>query len=331
MLEDKGSRKRLEEHSGANKRVVVATAAAGVIGLFIVLSLFRVTVLTAQRNCLRNVVRDVSGVMLEYNMDYWWDFGTLLGLVREGDIIFTEVDADISIPLSTRDKFFDNENFLKAWDDLGYTIEKRDDEGKLRLYGPWGWVADMDVWWPATNHTLNMRTGRDRIRPARYILPEAWLLPTQARADMRASAGATDSSMAQLGDSLPGTLRVPAQPRKVLVYWYGDTWITHRPYYKGNDPATDALENFMWKHATWLYEIAMCLKYTLRILLMGYAGVVRGVVRLPTAMALLPFIVMVAWVRQSAANRALLAVVTAGAVALVTSALLMVVTLALAG
>jgi hypothetical protein len=52
--------------------------------------------LTLSQVGLRCVVRHLSDVCAENNLTYWWDFGTSLGIVREHDIIWTEVRKSLS-------------------------------------------------------------------------------------------------------------------------------------------------------------------------------------------------------------------------------------------
>jgi hypothetical protein len=66
----------------------------------IVTALFALTPLVdAHRHAvLRRIVPGVCGVLNAHGIDYWCDFGTLLGLYRCRDIIRGDKDADLSIP-----------------------------------------------------------------------------------------------------------------------------------------------------------------------------------------------------------------------------------------
>jgi hypothetical protein len=50
-----------------------------------------------RRAALRRLVPGVCGVLDAHGIDYWADFGTLLGFRREADIIKSDKDADLSV------------------------------------------------------------------------------------------------------------------------------------------------------------------------------------------------------------------------------------------
>ena len=239
-------------------------------GVVIFCLLFRVLMFTAQQNCLRVIVHDISTTCSDNNLDYWWDFGTLLGIIRGGDVIYTEVDADISIPMSTRKVFFDNEVFLLQLRHLGYRIEKRD-ENKIRLFGPWGMFADMDVWVPLANGSISMVTGK-HVEKWRYTVPAHLLLPTRTLESVHLPA---------ISDKMPPSIRVPAKPQEVLAYWYGPTWQTPRRFFKGNDPSTDPLEIFLWKYCVWVYELFLSFKVFFLISSNGLRSLLKGAFLFP--------------------------------------------------
>ncbi len=279
----------------------------GIISLFVFLALFRILMLSTEQACLRSVVVDLSTCLYEFQMDYWWDFGTLLGLMREGNIIYSEVDADISIPVETRRNFFEVEGFQNCLSASGFQIEKRD-ELKLRLYGPWGWFGDMDVWEPAANHTLFMVTGRN-VERNRYILPQHLLLPTQPWENI--------PNQQNVIRTLPEWIRVPAQPSVVLEYWYGPTWVTPRKYDKGNDPSTDALELFFFQNAVWIYEVGMAFKFFFRILVNGVLSLLRGVFNFPNVFGLLSAVALSAAIFREPTRRSALYALAAACLSLV--------------
>jgi len=49
---------------------------------------------------IRNNFIDTVLVLNKFNIDYWVDFGTLLGIHRDHDIILGDNDADICVPIS---------------------------------------------------------------------------------------------------------------------------------------------------------------------------------------------------------------------------------------
>jgi hypothetical protein len=50
-----------------------------------------------RRRALRRILRDTCEVLNRREVRYWCDYGTLLGLVRDGDLILGDKDADLCI------------------------------------------------------------------------------------------------------------------------------------------------------------------------------------------------------------------------------------------
>jgi len=55
-----------------------------------------------RQRALRRAVADVGRIFAAHGIDYWCDFGTLLGFYRDGDIIPSDKDADLSIMASEK-------------------------------------------------------------------------------------------------------------------------------------------------------------------------------------------------------------------------------------
>ncbi len=56
------------------------------------------------KNNLKEMLTDIDEILNEENIPYWIDYGTLLGAVREGDILDYDEDADIGILKQDSDK-----------------------------------------------------------------------------------------------------------------------------------------------------------------------------------------------------------------------------------
>ena len=50
-----------------------------------------------RREALRRILKDVTEVMNRHGINYWADFGTLLGLARDGDVILGDKDVDLCV------------------------------------------------------------------------------------------------------------------------------------------------------------------------------------------------------------------------------------------
>jgi hypothetical protein len=75
--------------------IVVASLAAALLLLTPFVDRYR-------RRQLRRLLRDLSSAFNASGIDYWCDFGTLLGLVRDGDLILGDKDVDLSVPIEEK-------------------------------------------------------------------------------------------------------------------------------------------------------------------------------------------------------------------------------------
>ena len=240
---------------------------------------------------------------------HWWDFGTLLGLAREGDIIYTEVDADLSLTWQGRNHLVQQwqlPDTRSRWAELGFVRLEARDELKLRMFDDFGWFLDVDVWQgvnasmvalptqasaeepslPSADLHLQMLTGR--LSAELYNLPSASILPiTQHPAPASWSHICRRQLRlmeAQGRTGGPPTLSWPARPSEVLQHWYGPGWVQPRRYDKGVDASSDRFETFMWAHLEAVYELLWSFKAAARVvvnalayhpmLLMWYGGLV---------------------------------------------------------
>lgn len=293
--------------------------------LFVALTCVRLIGFKAQQQCLRHVVQDISMVLEGNEIDYWWDFGTLLGLVRGGDIIYTEVDADISIPKTSRDKLDTHPAVLEQLRAMGYQIEHRD-ALKLRLYGPWGWFGDMDVWIIEESHQVFMATGKNQDM-SRYRLPQGWFMPTSTLGALQAEKVGAH----MLSPWFSPAMRVPAQPIVVLEYWYSVAWRTPRRFDKGNDPSTDKLELFLWHHAMWVYESFLALKCIARVGVYGLRNIVTFVFSIPSTMQFITLVAGFVTVGRNTHNTHVILIILALLGTIAASAFVAAATLAMGG
>ena len=227
---------------------------------------------------------------------WWWDFGTLLGLTREHDIIYTEVDADLSVTWQQRDRIWQQwaaaDGAAQAvWKQFGFVqMEQRTQwdpqDVKLRLYDSWGWFLDIDVWdevpadaakWrmptaPSPDRTqpdpaVSMQMVTGRLEPAQYVLPSTLFYPL---ASIPPPAHWL-SACPHIASLLPGvpSVQVPASVERVLVHWYGSGWREPRKFDKGRDRSNDWFEVWMWQKAVRVYELLWAAKVVARVTLNG--------------------------------------------------------------
>ena len=68
-----------------------------IIAIFLYLFIRLINQSINQRSILRNIAFDTIDTFNKLDIDYWVDFGTLLGIVREQDIIKGDNDVDICV------------------------------------------------------------------------------------------------------------------------------------------------------------------------------------------------------------------------------------------
>jgi len=85
-----------------------------------------------RRDALRRIVKDGADALREGGVDYWCDFGTLLGLHREHDIILGDKDADFCVLAPEKDRLL---SLRDAFAKRGLDIEEVKDRkgGLLRI------------------------------------------------------------------------------------------------------------------------------------------------------------------------------------------------------
>jgi len=76
---------------------LLAVLAIGLAGTAVTLLAITPAIDAHRRAALRRVVCDVCRIFEAHRIDYWCDFGTLLGFYRNGDIIPSDKDVDLSI------------------------------------------------------------------------------------------------------------------------------------------------------------------------------------------------------------------------------------------
>jgi len=110
--------------------------------LLLILIIILITILSSReyilhyytRIYLRDIAKNTIKLFNKYNIDYWVDFGTLLGIIRNNDIIYGDNDIDIVI-LDTKSN---HEKMKLVKDDiekLGFKVSKEYwDAYRIRKY-----------------------------------------------------------------------------------------------------------------------------------------------------------------------------------------------------
>lgn len=157
----------------------------------ILLSLYR-------RKIIRELFIKTINFLNKNNIIYWVDFGTLLGIHRDGDIILGDNDADICIPSTEEDKL------LKAFQNSGSTFKK------------WSRMN-----WPAFRtysfFFVDLFLITFDVEKQMVIIPDSPETPMNL-------LNSFEETRMYVGKS-EITFRQPVEWKKLLVFRYGKKWI----------------------------------------------------------------------------------------------------------
>lgn len=70
---------------------------------------------------LNEQLKEVTKVLNKNNIFYWIDSGTLLGMVRDGKLLSGDIDIDISIPNTEKEKVL---KLMPEFESLGYFLKE---------------------------------------------------------------------------------------------------------------------------------------------------------------------------------------------------------------
>jgi hypothetical protein len=162
-----------------------------------------------RRAALRSLVPAVCGVLDAHGIDYWLDFGTLLGFRREGDIILSDKDADLSVLAEEKPRIV---ALAPAFAQAGLDFTARGGRSKQVLR-----IRD-----PRTRYHLDIymyRRDGDLLRSELHSPSED--IPARLVERRRPAA------------FLGSAIRIPDDVDGVLQYRYGDGYLTPRRGDKG--------------------------------------------------------------------------------------------------
>jgi phosphorylcholine metabolism protein LicD len=165
------------------------------------------------RNILRNMAKDIIPILNKYNIDYWVDFGTLLGIIRENDIILRDNDVDICLvdtPELHETMKLAKDEFIK----LGYSF-KRMNWSAYRVYK---YILFADLF---ADLYLNKKDDTNK----QYIGAEG------EKSNISYSLIGTPKYIKW--DKVNIDVKVPENIEETLIYRFGKDYMTPRIGYKG--------------------------------------------------------------------------------------------------
>lgn len=162
-----------------------------------------------RRLALRRALPEVCRAFEAAGIDYWCDFGTLLGYYREGDIIRGDKDVDLSAHITEKPKIMALADVFKA---RGYVLTDRGGRARklLRIHDARTWYH-VDVYPYVTDGDMlrSVVSSPTEDVPARLVAP-------------------------RVGASFLGaTLRVPEDVPALLTHRYGPNFMRPRRGDKG--------------------------------------------------------------------------------------------------
>lgn len=162
-----------------------------------------------RRTALRRALPDVCRLFEAHGIDYWCDFGTLLGFHRERDIIRGDKDVDLSILLSEKPRIM---ALTGAFAAQGYDLTDRGGRSRTVMR-----ICDRQ-----TGYYVEMNA---------YVADGAVLRSTHASPAEDIPAALVERRVP--APFLGATMLVPADVPAVLRYRYGPGFATPRRGDKG--------------------------------------------------------------------------------------------------
>jgi hypothetical protein len=192
-----------------------------------------------RREALRRLVPRVCAILDRHQIDYWADFGTLLGFRREHDVIVSDKDADLCVMADQKPRIL-----AAAGDFAAAGLEITDRGGRSR-------------------RVLRIHDARTRYHLDIYTYTADGPL---LRSDLVSPQDDIPAALvaARVGAPfLGGSIRVPGDVDAVLRYRYGDSFLTPRRGDKGRTRRYSAVRSVLedveagwvgvwaWLRASW--------------------------------------------------------------------------------
>lgn len=207
-------------HHGPTFPAVAAVACAGVAYGAAKLTI-RAYQHLRQRN-MRAMLLDVGPILAQLGQTYWVDFGTLLGLHRDGDLILHDNDVDVAVLNPDWDALYPA--LHQALDELhlhtsrrysiGWVTPSEDSACRwIRVYCLFGMMDVYGASHSGGKQDIQLHLGRGEL----CNVPHHMVMPTRSEV-FRGVA-----------------LQVPGDVPAVLEHRYGPTWMVPRYMDKGSD------------------------------------------------------------------------------------------------
>ena len=164
---------------------------------------------TNRQSVLRQMAIDVFRTFNDLGVIYWADFGTLLGIIRDDDIISHDDDVDVCIVDNKQTHVLMETSVRSRLESLGYTL-KRLNWSAYRVYSQFGLFTDVYLT-TVKGDTIIGATGENSNISKRLV-------------------GLTNIHSWKGLD-----VHVPEHVHETLVWRYGETYMTPIKGFKGRD------------------------------------------------------------------------------------------------
>jgi len=168
------------------------------------------------QSTLRRMAVSTIATLNEYGVHYWADYGTLLGIVRDDDIILSDFDVDICIADDRATHGLINGPVRRRLESLGCSLERVNPRMyRVYLFRKWhGFRLHADLY-------LTERRG------------DTIVGPNGPNSDIASSLVGTPRVFKWRRCGLD--VKVPERVHETLVWRYGRDYTTPRPFFKGRD------------------------------------------------------------------------------------------------
>lgn len=201
----------------------------GLVGALVGYLVMRAAALHFQQAQLQKLFVTTAQVMEQCGVDHWFDFGTLLGLHRDGNPVCPS-DTDVDVQMASWE---DRQRLIDCgapkFRELGLELDlQRNSIGGIKLSDAYGYYVDMDTW-GADPHDPETQL---RCRTLPYCQPG--FIDTGDHAQfcrIRKDIILPTKAVVWRGQ----VARVPHRVEELLVLRYGEGWRVPRKFDKGTD------------------------------------------------------------------------------------------------
>lgn len=188
---------------------------------------YRISKLTLAER--RGALRDLTTNICEglQDVDYWLDYGTLLGVIRGGDVLAWDSDVDVSVPRATLDEAFDHlkKNLPARYEVVRCAVGRPCHTIQEAWWSPWWQFHRYTGWYRLLARDTRTGLNCDVMRvtsPSESVIHQNLAMPGY-KVERGVIFPLQYRKLADLD------VKVPHQPEVLLETTYGPDWRTPKP------------------------------------------------------------------------------------------------------